>query len=592
MHLLIAQRYQLGARLGAGASGEVYAAIDQETGSAIALKLIFAHLSESEENVVRFERQCRLLAGLNHPAVIDIHDWGFDEGRKNLFLTMERLSGRTLGEWMQSDSISTPQLMSWFVSVLDGLAAAHEAGMVHRDVKPDNIFVVDGPTQVSKLIDFGLVRQVDGTGPTQTQMGLGTPTYMAPEQAMSARTVSYPADVWSAGVVLYRLVSGRVPFMGDGPYETMIRVVSEDAPPLTNVPSRLEDLIMACLSKTPSSRPANARVLTEELERLLKDPRIAGWLSERPRHRGSGRGKVSEDPNATLPAVPWSGGAPAGAPAEADWWGPSGGVAVPHDVRPSTSVRPSRWASAFLVCALLGGMGAVAFSGSRGRTERELRQSATALPGAGSDTPRSAAPRSAAGQPLAPRQLAPRQLEPRRPGRIESAMEQIAEPRPPVNPRSRSTASSLSRRPNRPTHPPSGSNRSDSSSRSPATSPSASESTPSGPGKSASDDASPSPTRSTQHRGLPDGDDATDLPAASVDSEPKNAPPRRASDPAQPGRIPKVQTEDQPGEAPGPSAGGPVETRTPKESAKDSSGESEDGRKKKEKVDPSDILTF
>jgi serine/threonine-protein kinase len=341
MNPVIGHRYQLAHRLGSGASGEVYASVDRTTGRHVALKLIFAHLSESQDNVVRFERQCRLLSGLRHPAVIDIVDWGFDEQRKNLYLVTERLDGTTLGEVIEEPGVSTSELLRLVVGALEGLTAAHAAGMVHRDVKPDNIFVVDGPPRTAKLIDFGLVRQVDATGPTQTQMGLGTPSYMAPEQATNARAVSFPADVWSVGVLLYRIVSGRLPFCGDGPYETMIRVVSKNPEPLLGVPSQLDDLITACLDKSPAERPAHAGALLAELKDILQEPRIRTWLDQRPHHRAPPVSTERATAPVPMPPSPDFVPADAGAGAASSGLGPAS--APPRSETRSPAARRSRW---------------------------------------------------------------------------------------------------------------------------------------------------------------------------------------------------------------------------------------------------------
>ncbi|MEM6366668.1 MAG: serine/threonine-protein kinase [Myxococcota bacterium] len=275
--------YRLDRRIGSGASGEVFEAAPVSGGEPLAVKIIFPHLSESADNVARFERQCRLLSTVEHPGVVPVLEWGFCEERRQLFLSMPLLRGQTLGAYMRGAE-STLELVELLDMALQGLAAAHAKGLVHRDVKPDNIFVVDGEPPEARIIDFGLVRQVDATGPTATQMGLGTPSYMAPEQATSARTVGVAADVWSLGVVLYRIVSGRLPFVGEGPYETMIRVVSTPPPPLPGVPEALQTLVFACLQKDPDKRPADASVLRAELTRALALPGVRDWLRARPWH--------------------------------------------------------------------------------------------------------------------------------------------------------------------------------------------------------------------------------------------------------------------------------------------------------------------
>lgn len=293
----MAGRYRLGPRIGTGASGEVFEAEDLHSGNRIAIKLLFPHVVKHASNHLRFDRQWKLLQGLEHPNILRLHEAGWCTSHETLFLAMDRLEGETFSEHLGPKATPIDTLMDWIVQALEGLAVAHEAGLVHRDLKPDNLFISDTPLQV-QLIDFGLVRAVDGTGPTQTQMALGTPSYMAPEQATSASSVQQCADVWSMGVLLYRTLTGRIPFTGEGPYDVMMKVLTEPAPPMGPVPAPLQSLIEECLRKTPDQRIPNARVLLNRLKSVLTIPEVRGYL----RNAGPSRPIPTGSLSAPLPA--------------------------------------------------------------------------------------------------------------------------------------------------------------------------------------------------------------------------------------------------------------------------------------------------
>jgi serine/threonine-protein kinase len=357
----VAGRYRLGPRIGTGASGEVFEAEDLQSGNRIAIKLLFPHVVKHASNHLRFDRQWKLLQGLEHPNILRLHEAGWCNSHETLFLAMDRLEGETFSEHLGPKATPIDTLMDWIVQALEGLAVAHEAGLVHRDLKPDNLFISDTPLQV-QLIDFGLVRAVDGTGPTQTQMALGTPSYMAPEQATSASSVQQCADVWSMGVLLYRTLTGRIPFTGEGPYDVMMKVLTEPAPPMGPVPAPLQSLIEECLRKTPDERIPNARVLLNRLKSVLTIPEVRGYL----RNAGPSRPIPAASLSAPLPAfeasTPGSGpdqgradgvdptwisnraepAAPSGAAAVGAFPAPSAGGLGPESGRPPAASPPVR----------------------------------------------------------------------------------------------------------------------------------------------------------------------------------------------------------------------------------------------------------
>jgi eukaryotic-like serine/threonine-protein kinase len=190
-----------------GGMGEVFRALDRHSQQPVALKLL---AGEDEKLAERFALEARALLELDHPAIVRYVAHGFAPGA-GLYLAMEWLEGATLGGWLRRHTLSLDDSLKLAARVADGLGAAHRAGMVHRDVKPGNLYLVGKRVDGVKLLDFGLVRN-PWQPITATGAGMGTPDYMAPEQARCERSVGPPADVFALGCVLYRCVTGATPF--------------------------------------------------------------------------------------------------------------------------------------------------------------------------------------------------------------------------------------------------------------------------------------------------------------------------------------------------------------------------------------------
>jgi serine/threonine protein kinase len=262
--LTVAGRYELRRPLGHGAMAVVDLADDVELGRPVALKRLAENLARDEDRRSRFLREARLAARLSHPNVVRVYDVGEDEGRP--FIAMEYVEGETLAELVARRGALPPEeVVSLGVQACRALAAAHAAGLVHRDVKPHNLLLGDDGTL--KLGDFGIAVGLEGTRLTEAGTVLGTAAYLAPEQARGGE-VSAAADVYGLGAVLYELVSGRPPrtvtslgeLGGHEPYR--IRDVRELAP---KVPAPLAAVVMRCLAFEPSERPASAADLAREL---------------------------------------------------------------------------------------------------------------------------------------------------------------------------------------------------------------------------------------------------------------------------------------------------------------------------------------
>ncbi|MFI5181323.1 MAG: protein kinase [Thermoanaerobaculia bacterium] len=271
--------YEILAPIGAGGMGEVFRARDTRLGRDVALKVLPGELLESEEGRARFEREARTLAALNHPNIAAIYSFEEISGRH--LLAMELLEGRTLREALANGPLPLKKALDVGLQVAEGLAAAHLKGIVHRDVKPENVFLTkDGH---AKLLDFGLARHdvtrhdpSDTRSPTLAALSekgvvLGTVAYMSPEQARG-ETVDFRSDQFSLGTVLYEMLTGKRPFVRDSAAETLTAIIREEPEPVTKLdpklPAPLGWLVQRCLSKEPGERYASTIDVAKELQNL------------------------------------------------------------------------------------------------------------------------------------------------------------------------------------------------------------------------------------------------------------------------------------------------------------------------------------
>ena len=259
--------YEIIERLGAGGMGLVYRAHDTRLGRDVALKFVHEQLTQDRPAVDRFEREARAVSRLNHPHIVTIHEIG--ESAFGRFIVMELVEGRTLRD-MAGNMVAWETVVDVGRQIAKALAAAHAAGIVHRDVKPENVMVRDDG--FVKVLDFGLARLLPRavadsdatvTGGTDAGMVLGTLRYMAPEQAR-AQPVDGAADVFALGLVLYELTTGVHAFGPDRSFGILGAIVNEAALPpsrlVAGIPSSLEALLLQMLEKDPSRRPAAADV--------------------------------------------------------------------------------------------------------------------------------------------------------------------------------------------------------------------------------------------------------------------------------------------------------------------------------------------
>ena len=268
--------YRIEAQLGQGGMGVVYRALDTKLNRPVAVKLLFDELADAAARR-RFQREAQMASSLNHPHILTVHDTGEFEGRQ--YLVTEFVDGGTLKDWARAGKRTWREIVTLLVGVADGLAAAHSAGILHRDIKPDNILV--GSNGYAKLSDFGLAKLQEQTAPaavtrtmdsknTRPGMILGTIAYMSPEQA-AGRATDARSDIFSFGIVLYELLAGRRPFPGATDLETLQLIIHRDAPPLgEDVAPPLRMVVEKALEKDPADRYQSARDLVVDLRRLTR----------------------------------------------------------------------------------------------------------------------------------------------------------------------------------------------------------------------------------------------------------------------------------------------------------------------------------
>jgi Tol biopolymer transport system component len=266
--------YEIHGLIGKGGMGEVYRARDTRLDRTVAIKVLPAEFSAQEERLRRFEQEAQVLGALSHPNLLAIHDVGAQDGTH--FLVSELLEGESLRQRLEEGALPVRKAMDLGVQIAKGLAAAHQKGIVHRDIKPDNIFLTrDGR---AKILDFGLAKQA-GTGgngenatitavATEPGMVLGTAGYMSPEQ-VRGKPADARSDIFSFGAILYEMVAGLRAFQGDSSVETMSAILKQDPPAISgNVPPAIERVIRRCLEKAPDERFQSARDLSFALEAL------------------------------------------------------------------------------------------------------------------------------------------------------------------------------------------------------------------------------------------------------------------------------------------------------------------------------------
>jgi serine/threonine protein kinase len=277
---LLAGKYTLEARLGAGAMGEVWKAKAVDLSRDVAIKILRREHAGDREIVARFLREARAANLVRHANVVDVLDVGEDaEGTP--FLVEELLDGEDLGAHLTAHGgLPVDAAMKVLVPIVEAVAFAHGRGVVHRDIKPENVFLArTGATMVPKLLDFGIshVAVEGGARMTATGVALGTPAYMSPEQIKGARNVDARSDVWSLGVLLHETLSGELPFKGETVADHFVQIATGTPVPLEiaapHAPRALARIVARCLKRSPADRYQDAGTLLFDLEAVAAESR-------------------------------------------------------------------------------------------------------------------------------------------------------------------------------------------------------------------------------------------------------------------------------------------------------------------------------
>jgi serine/threonine-protein kinase len=277
---LIDGRYQLQKLVAAGGMASIYVAMDLRLDRLVAVKVMHPHLANDEDFVNRFIKEAKATAALNHPNVVSIQDQGWNEGGSPaVFIVMEYIDGNTLREYLfERGTLSAEEVLQYIIPVVSALAAAHSQGIIHRDIKPENILISkDGRV---KIADFGLARgdQLGSTQTVESSIVLGSVSYLSPEQVQRGISDAR-SDIYSLGIVLYELLTGKKPFEGQTPIQIAYKHVNERVPSArltkSDIPENIDEVILKATSPNPDNRYKDAGELLNILRTIQEgiDPR-------------------------------------------------------------------------------------------------------------------------------------------------------------------------------------------------------------------------------------------------------------------------------------------------------------------------------
>ncbi|KDF01799.1 serine/threonine protein kinase [Mycolicibacterium aromaticivorans JS19b1 = JCM 16368] len=282
--VLLEDRYRVDAKIATGGMSTVYRGLDVRLDRPVALKVMDARYAGDSQFLTRFQREARAVARLKDPGLVAVYDQGLDGSHP--FLVMELIEGGTLRELLRERGPMPPHAAAAVLRpLLGGLATAHRAGLVHRDVKPENVLISDDGEV--KLVDFGLVRAVAEAGITSTSVILGTAAYLSPEQ-VSTGAADARSDVYAVGVLAYELITGATPFTGDNPLTVAYQRMDHDVPPpsaaISGVPPQFDEFIARATARDPEARFADAAEMAEDLDAIAVELALPKFRVPAPRN--------------------------------------------------------------------------------------------------------------------------------------------------------------------------------------------------------------------------------------------------------------------------------------------------------------------
>jgi serine/threonine-protein kinase len=296
---LLDGRYRVAGKIATGGMSTVYRGLDTRLDRPVALKVMDSRYAGDQQFLTRFQLEARSVARLKDPGLVAVYDQGLDA--RHPFLVMELVEGGTLRELLAERGPMPPHAVAAVLRpVLGGLAAAHHAGLVHRDVKPENVLISDEGDV--KLVDFGLVRAVAEAGITSTSVILGTAAYLSPEQVRDG-TASPRSDVYSVGIVTYELLTGQTPFSGDTSLSVAYQRLDTDVPlpssVIGGVPAQFDELIERATARDAATRYADAQEMGAELDAIADAMQLPAFRVPSPRNSAQHRSAAARRSQAT-----------------------------------------------------------------------------------------------------------------------------------------------------------------------------------------------------------------------------------------------------------------------------------------------------
>jgi serine/threonine-protein kinase len=270
----INDRYQIIKIIGEGGMANVYLAYDTILDRNVAVKILRGDLASDEKFVRRFQREALSASSLSHPNIVEVYDVGEDNGE--YFIVMEYIEGKHLKQILKKrGNLTIPEVIDIMSQITEGMAEAHDSYIIHRDIKPQNIMILDNG--VVKITDFGIATALNSTQLTQTNSVMGTVHYLPPEQA-SGKGATIQSDIYSMGILMYELLCGKLPFRGENAVEIALKHLKEPVPSikeeLPNLPQSIENVIIRATAKNPKNRYADAREMHEDLKTVLDESRL------------------------------------------------------------------------------------------------------------------------------------------------------------------------------------------------------------------------------------------------------------------------------------------------------------------------------
>ncbi|MBL9017606.1 MAG: serine/threonine protein kinase [Myxococcales bacterium] len=453
-------KYRIESILGQGGMGVVAECTHLQLNQRLAIKMLRQDVLADQDAVERFMREAQAAAKLRSEYVAHVSDVGALENGTP-YMVMEFLEGMDLGALISDrGKLAIPWACDLMLQTAEALAEAHSLGIVHRDIKPTNLFVTWRPdgTALIKVLDFGISKSTMGTDMhlTQTQSLLGTPAYMSPEQMRSARLVDARTDIWSLGSVMYELLEGRKPFEAESFSEMCVKVAVDPPSPMLHTPPELQQVVLRCLAKSPEQRYPTMADFARDLVPFVADPHQASLLVERMQRMlrrsvsdgnwdgpstGAGQRSVPNhvrDGSASQPIrVPWHGGSePSTAaprplhhtPVPAPLGGPG---SAPVYIPPEPTLRRTRtgvWVG-LVIALLVGGAGiGIALSGGGGGDDAQATATSDDSGGVKPETATTSTPSPGEAKPVEAKATAPAATEPAETGPAETTPPETTPP--------------------------------------------------------------------------------------------------------------------------------------------------------------------